>query len=129
MNRFIVPTAQSENTVTICITDVLGDKFCVVCQDGKRVYEHIAAVFNSGKRVRLSFKNGEDVTSAFLAEAFFRLYANYPEELVDASLSIADVNSDDAADIECIIQDVKDFLKHPQRFRDAIVAVMGEDSL
>lgn len=118
-----------DNTVTICVTDVLDDNFCVVCEDGKRVYEHVATALLAGKKVRLSFKDGKDMTSAFLAEAFYRLYANFPEAQIESCLSLTDIDLDDAADIECIIQDVKDYLNHPQRFKDAIIEVMGEDSL
>jgi STAS-like domain of unknown function (DUF4325) len=129
MNRFTSSPTHNDNSITICITDVLGDNFCVVCEDGKRVYEHVAIALQSGKKVFLSFRDGEDITSAFLAEAFSRLYTNFSEEQIEKSLSLTDIDPDDAADIECVIQDVKDYLNNPQQFKDAIVEVMGEDSL
>jgi STAS-like domain of unknown function (DUF4325) len=129
MNRFISSPTYNDNTILICVTDVLGDNYCVVCEDGKRVYEHVAKALKAGKKVCLSFQGGEDITSAFLAEAFSRLYTNFSEEQIETNLSLTGINSDDAADIECVIEDVKDYLKNPQRFKDAIAAVMGEDSL
>ena len=129
MNRFISLPTQNESTVTICVTDILGDRFCIVCEDGKRVYEHVATALRAGKKVHLSFRGGEDITSAFLAEAFSRLYTNFSEEYIENSLTFTDIDPDDAADIECVIQDVKDYLNNPQQFKNAIIQAMGEDSI
>ncbi|MBF2065539.1 MAG: STAS-like domain-containing protein [Calothrix sp. C42_A2020_038] len=129
MNRLMLPPTQNESTITICITDVLGDKFCVVCEDGKRVYENVATALKTGKKVHLSFRGGEDITSAFLAEAFSRLYANFSEEQIETNLSFTDIDPDDAADIKCVIQDVKDYLNNPQQFKNAIIEAMGEDAI
>lgn len=127
MSRSTLPAPHAENSVTICVTDILGDNYCVVCEDGKRVYEHIARAFLAGKHVCLSFKNGEEISSAFLAEVFLRLYTSFSETRIENSLSLVDVDPEDAADIACVIHDVKDYLKDPQRFREAIIEVMGDD--
>jgi STAS-like domain of unknown function (DUF4325) len=129
MNRLMLPPTQNESTITICVTDVLGDNLCIACEDGKRVYEHVAIALKAGQKVYLSFRDGEDITSAFLAEAFSRLYTNFSEELIERKLSFTDINPDDAADIECVIQDVKDYLNNPQQFKNAIIEAMGEDAV
>ncbi|MFH7025533.1 MAG: STAS-like domain-containing protein [Heteroscytonema crispum UTEX LB 1556] len=117
---------QTENTVTICVTEVIGDQLCILCGDGKKVYEHIAKAFKQGKKVNLSFKNGEDITSAFLAEAFCQLYSNFPEEQIETSLRVVDIQPDDAVDLEYVISDVKDYLKDPQLFTDAVREAFGD---
>jgi STAS-like domain of unknown function (DUF4325) len=117
---------QTKNTVTICVTEVIGDQFCIVCGDGNKVYKHIAEAFTQGNKVNLSFKNGEDITSAFLAEAFCQLYANFPEEQIETSLTVVDIQPDDALDLEYVINDVKDYLKDPQQFKNAVREAFGD---
>jgi STAS-like domain of unknown function (DUF4325) len=120
---------QTGNLVTIYVTEVIGDKFCIMCGSGKLLYEHIARAFYEGKKVVISFRDCEDITSAFLAELFSQLYGNFPAAQIEDSLCVVDMEPEDAEDLKYIIQDVKEFLNYPQRFRNAIVSVLGEDYL
>ncbi|AKG24231.1 STAS-like domain-containing protein [Calothrix sp. 336/3] len=116
-------------TTTIFVTEVTGDNLCIMCECGKKLYEHIAIAFNAGDNVILSFKDAEDLTSAFLAEAFYQLYAHFPAETIETSLQIVDIHPDDAMDINYVIRDVKEYLQNPLLFQNAICAVMGDDYL
>ncbi len=120
---------QNENTVTIKVTEVIEDKLCIMCKYGKKLYEHIAAAFNDGKNVILSFKNTEDITPAFLSETFSSLYANFPEYKIESSLTIIDIQPEDAADLKSVIAELKEYLENPQRFKNAIEESLGQDYL
>lgn len=127
MNSLTSTPNQTENTDTIVVTDVIGDTLCIAAQDGQKVYEQIAAAFKEGKNVIVSFKNGEDITSAFLSEAIAQLYAKFSEKQIDASLTVIDIDPDDLADLGYVIRDMKEYLLDPQRFRDAAREAFGED--
>jgi STAS-like domain of unknown function (DUF4325) len=120
---------QTGNLVTIYVTEVIGDKLCIMCGSGKLLYERIAGAFDEGKKVVISFRDCEDITSAFLAELFSQLYGNFTATQIEDSLCVVDMEPEDAEDLKYIIQDVKEFLNYPQRFRNAIVSVLGEDYL
>ncbi len=123
------PNPQQENTVTIFVTEAIGDNYCIVCESGKKLYQMIASALIEGKKVVLSFYNAEDITSAFLAETFTKLYTNFSAQKIETSLSIIDLSEDEMLDLDFIIQDVKDYLRDPQHFISAIIEVLGEDCL
>ena len=129
MNSITFSHPQAENTVTIFVTEVIGDNLCILCGSGNMLYETIADAFGKGQSVNLSFVDCEDITSAFLAEIFTQLYGNFSEEQIETYLRVVDIQPDDAEDLQYIIKDVKEYLKYPQRFRDAIISVLGEDYL
>ena len=120
---------HNENTVTIFVTEVIEDKFCIVCHYGKKLYEHIAVALNNGENVILSFKNAKDITPAFLSETFGSLYANFPQQKIESSLKIIDIKPEDATDLKSVIAEVKDYLENPQRFKNAIEESLGKDYL
>ena len=80
MTSLMTSNPPVENAVTLFITDIIGDNLCIGSEEGQRVCEAISVAFRDGKKVILSFKDGEDVTTAFLAEAIAHLYAIFPEE-------------------------------------------------
>ena len=117
-----------ENAAKISVYDVVGyDGICVASEDGVKVYEQIAAALKEGKDVILSFKDVQETTPAFLSDAIARLYANFPEGQIESSLSIVDIHSDDTEDIGYVVEDMKEYLKDPQRFIDAWREVLGDD--
>ncbi|NJL09305.1 MAG: STAS-like domain-containing protein [Calothrix sp. SM1_7_51] len=129
MSSLTSSLSQIDNLVTIFVTEVIGDNLCIMCGSGKRLYQNIAVAFDEGKKVTLSFRDCEDITSAFLAELFSQLYENFYAEQIETCLTVVDLEPDDAEDLQYIIKDVKELLQYPQRFRNAIVSVMGEDYL
>jgi STAS-like domain of unknown function (DUF4325) len=121
--------APTEKTVTIFVTDVIDDHLCIICGNGKKLYDKIADAFNKDKSVILSFEDCEDITVAFLAEFFSQLYANFSVDRIETALNIIDLRPEDAEDMQYIIKDVKEYLKYPQRFQNAIISTLGEDFL
>lgn len=51
MNSLASTHPQTENTVTIVVTDVIDDTLCIASEDGQKVYDQIAAAFKQGKNV------------------------------------------------------------------------------
>ncbi len=111
----------------LSVTDIIGHNLLIASQDGRKVYEKIAAAFKEGRPVILSFKDGEDLTGAFLSDAIGHLYAKFPEVKVESSLSIVDFNPDDAEYLEDVIYWVKDSLKDPKGLKEAARQAFGED--
>ncbi len=126
MNILTAPQTQTENAVEIVVTEAIGDTICIASEDGQKVYDRIAAAFQAGKKVIVSFKDAEDITTAFLAEAIGYLYADFPEEQVESSLRIVDMQEIDAIDLEDAIYWVKEYIKDPQRFEAAAREAFGD---
>ncbi|OCQ93327.1 hypothetical protein BCD67_03540 [Oscillatoriales cyanobacterium USR001] len=119
------PTA--EDTMAIVVTEVIGHNLCIASEDGEKVCDRITAAFNSGKKVMLSFRDTQEVTSAFLADAIGHLYALFPDEQIEENLTVVDIEPRDAADLKSTIHWVKEYLKDPQRFKSAAQEAFGED--
>ena len=66
---------------------------------------------------------------AFLNLAIGQLYHWFPEEQIEASLSVVDIQPDDADLIEDVIKDTKQYLEDPQRFTYATLEMLGADYL
>lgn len=127
MNSLTSSHPQTENAVTIIVTEVIGDTLCIACEDGQKVYEQIAAAFKEGKCVTIDFKNVEETVPACMDTMIGQLYEHFPEEQIEASLSIVNANSDAADDIRNAIYWTKEYLKDPQRFREAARELMGDE--
>ena len=116
-----------ENTVTIVVTEAIGDTICIASEDGLKVYEQIAAAFKEGKKAIVSFKDAEDITSAFLADSIGQLYHKFPEELVESNISVVDMQPIDREDLEETIYWIKEYIKDPERWIAAAREAFGED--
>ncbi|MBO1351549.1 MAG: STAS-like domain-containing protein [Hormoscilla sp. GUM202] len=127
MNILTTPTPTTSETVTIAVTEIMGHNLCIANVDGQKVCEAIAGALRSGKRVIVSFKDGEDITSAFLADAIGHLYALFPEDFLEANLRAIDMEPDDAADLLDTIEDVKEYLQDPKAWEAAARATFGDD--
>lgn len=126
MNFLTSLPPQTDNTVTINVTEVIGDTLCIASEDGQKVYAQIAAALQEGKQVIVSFKNGEDITSAFLADAIGHLYAEFPEEKIESLVNVTDMEPDDAADLQYTIEDIKNYLEDPERWEAAAREAFGD---
>lgn len=127
MNSLTSSHPQSENAAKIVVTEVIGDTLCITSEDGQKVYQQIAAAFKEGKKVILDFKNGEDFTWPFFSNAIGQLYENFPEDHIQASLSIVDISPEDRNFIEDVIYWKKEYLKDPQRFKEAAQEFLGDE--
>ena len=127
MNVLTSIPVVTPDTETIYATEVMGHNLCIAVEDAEKVRDRIAAVLKEGKKVIVSFKDGEDFTSAYLAEAIGRLYSFFPEELVEESVSVTDIEPVEREHLEYTLEEVKEYLKDPERWDAAALATFGED--
>ncbi|MBO1350310.1 MAG: STAS-like domain-containing protein [Hormoscilla sp. GUM202] len=92
---------------------------------GQKIYDQIAAAFNQGQRVILSFRNLERLTWSVVFKAIAQLYENFPEEQIEKSLEFVDIRQDDLELISEVVEVKKNYLKEPT----APVKPMSEEEL
>ncbi len=80
---------------------------------GQKIYDQIAAAFNQGQRVILSFRNLERLTWSVVFTAIAQLYENFPEQQIEKSLKFVDIQQDDLDLIKRVVEVKKDYLKDP----------------
>ncbi|MDF0552380.1 STAS-like domain-containing protein [Kamptonema sp. UHCC 0994] len=119
MNFLTTLTTNNTDTVTLSVTEIINDTLCITCEAGQQVFEAIAAAFRENKSVVLSFKDCEDFTRGFLSEGIAQLYEYFPEEQIRNSLSIVDIDPEDAEYIENVIYWRRRYLENPERFKEA----------
>ena len=113
--------------IALYIYEIVGSSLCVASEDGLKVYEQIATALKDGQKVRLSFRNVESLTSAFLNAAIGQLYGQFPEEKIRDSLSVADIESDDLALLKRVIDTARVYFHAPNAFDAARQEVLGDD--
>ncbi|WP_449416577.1 STAS-like domain-containing protein [Phormidium nigroviride] len=96
----LTASTKTTETVTLSVTEIIDDNLCITCEAGQQVFEAIAAAFRENKSVVLSFKDCEDFTRGFLSEGIAQLYEYFSEEQIRNSLSIVDIDPEDAEYIE-----------------------------
>lgn len=127
MNVLTSIPAVTPDTETIYATEVMGHNLCIAVEDAEKVRDRIIAALSEGKKVIVSFKDGIDFTSAYLGEAIGRLYSIFPEKLVEESVSVIDMEPVEAEHLLDTIEEVKEYLKNPERWDAAALATFGED--
>jgi len=93
--------------------------------DGQKIYDQIAAAFNQGQKVILSFRNLETLTWSVVFSAIAQLYENFPEEKIEKSLEFVDIRQDDLDLISEVVEVKNNYLKDPT----APVKPMSEEEL
>jgi len=110
---------KTENTVKMVVTEIIGSHLCITIANAQKVNRAIAAAFKEGKKVILSFQDAEDLTWGFLSDSIGQLYLDFPEEQIKDSLSFVDITDDDLEFIEDVVYWKKEFLKAPERYKEA----------
>ncbi len=123
----LTASTQNTETVTLSVTEIIKDNLCIASEDGQKVYDRVAKAFKEGKSVVLSFKNCEDFTRGFLIDAIGQLYESFSEVQIRNSLSIVDIEPEDAEYIEDVICWTKRYLADPERFKEAAREFLGDD--
>jgi hypothetical protein len=115
----LATNTKTENTVKMVVTEIIGSHLCITIANAQKVNRAIAAAFQEGKKVILSFKDAEDLTWGFLSDSIGQLYLDFPEEQIKDSLSFVDITDDDLEFIEDVIYWKKELLKDPERYKEA----------
>lgn len=115
-----------DNPIYLQLTEVVGSTLCVASDDGQKVYEQIVRALIDGQMVQLSFLNVESLTSAFLNAAIGQLYGKFSEEQIKSSLSVTDIQPDDAVLLKRVIDTAKLYFTKPNILNSAWQHVIGE---
>ncbi len=115
-----------EEKLTIKAFEIVGSKFCVSSEDGKRLYQQIADALERKRKVEVSFLNVESLTSAFLNVAIGQLYGKFSEDEIRAGLSVSHIQEDDLTLLKRVVETAKEYFKDPERIKAARSEVFGE---
>ncbi len=117
-----------DEQVTISIFDVVGSGHCTASEDGQKVYELIRPMLTKGAKIIVSFKNVEDLTSAFLNAAIGQLYGEFAEDDIKARVTVSDASQDDLIILKRVVDRAKDFFKNPERYEEATSKTLDKDN-
>lgn len=105
--------------IIIMVFEVVGSGLCVSSDDGQKVHDQIAAALREKKKIKVSFLNVESLTSAFLNAAIGQLYGKFSEEIIRASLAVAEMEQEDLVLLKRVVETAKDYFSDPERFKKA----------
>jgi hypothetical protein len=115
-----------DKPITLKIYEIVGSEFCVAADDGQKIYEQLALALQKNLRVQLSFINVTRLTSAFLNVAIGQLYGEFPNDLIQANLSVINMEADDRELLKRVIETAKVYFKDPIRFDRIRTNILGE---
>jgi len=108
-------------------SEVVGSPLCVASEDGEKLHSLLKAALGENRRIRLSFENVSVLTSAFLNSAVGQLYGEFPEEVIQASLSVSNMVPEDIDLLRRVVETAKAYFGDPDRLRRTRQEELGED--
>ena len=114
--------------ITVSAFEIVGSALCVASGDGQKIYDRIARILKEGGCVRLSFRNVNTLTSAFLNAAIGQLYGVFDADKIRNGLRIDDMEPNDIALLRRVVDTAKQYFKDPHRFEQAVRESMEDDS-
>lgn len=115
------------NKAIISIVEIVGSGHCTASEDGQKLYQAIKSRLQENKNVVLSFKNVEDLTSAFLNTAIGQLYSDLSEQNIKEYLSVIDVSQENLVLLKRVVERAKEFFNNPERIKKITKAALGGD--
>jgi hypothetical protein len=113
--------------IKINIFSIVGQKDCTLPEDGDKVFNALVKVLKENKKVLISFKNVDKLTTAFLNNAIGKLYKDFSEEKIKESLSIEDISDSGKVRLKRVVTNAKNYFKSPDRMKESIKEILGED--
>ncbi len=114
--------------IRISMFEVVGSPFCVASGDGPKICDHLTAALKADRSIALSFRNVSTLTAAFLNTAIGQLYGIFSEEQIRSRLKVVDVEPDDLALLNRVVETAKLYFKDPQRFDRVIQETMEDEA-
>ena len=111
----------------INIVSIIKNNVCVAPEDGEKVFQVILKALHEGKKVEISFKGIEDLTTLFLNVAIGKLYSEFRDEELKEKLSVVDASAQDLETLRRSVERAKEYHKDPTRFHSATNEFLGED--
>lgn len=112
--------------VKLSIYSIIGNTFCVAAEDGEKVFKQIKEALKKNKTVEVSFLNIEMLTSAFLNTAVGKLYGEFDEQKIKASLSVIDINKEDKALLKRVNDTAKLYYNDPDKMDKSIREILAD---
>ncbi len=112
------------DNATINIVNTIGDVYGVEAEDGQKVFELIIRSFTKKKKVTLSFRNIEILTTAFLNTAVGQLYKDFPEEYIKDNLRVADISESGKVALKRVVDTAKLYYKDPEALKRSIEEII-----
>jgi hypothetical protein len=109
------------------VVETVGSPLCVATEDGEAVHDRVAKALRSNRSIRLSFARVETLTSAFLNASIGQLYGEFSEDIIRQRLQIQDMEDEDLALVQRVVERAKVYFSDPERFAKAQRNVLGED--
>ena len=79
------------------------------------------------KKIVISFQNVEKLTTAFLNNAIGKLYKDFDEEKIKQSLSLENITQSAKVRLKRVVTNAKNFYKNPDKMRESIKEILGEE--
>lgn len=113
--------------IKVDIFSIVGQKDCTLPEDGEKVYLFIHRILQQNKKASISFANIDKLTTAFLNNAIGKLYGDFDEEKIKASLSVQDLSESGAGRLKRVVNNAKNYFRNPDKLRESIKEILGED--
>lgn len=111
---------------TINIVNTIGDVHGVEAEDGQKVFDLIVKAFNDKRKINLSFKNIEMLTTAFLNTAVGQLYKDYSESFIKEHLSVEEISGSGKVALKRVVDTAKLYYKDPEAMQRSIDEILGD---
>jgi len=112
---------------TIYVADLISSKIAVSPDKGEILYNSIKNEISNKNKVNVSFKNIEDLTTAFLNKAIGNLYNCFTSESLNEYLSISDLDDLDKYLLNKVITRAKIDIKTDETLRKNIDEVFDNE--
>lgn len=111
---------------TINIVNTIGDVYGIEAEDGQKVFDLINKGFNDKRKIKLSFKNIEMLTTAFLNTAVGQLYKDYTESFIKEHLSVDDISESGKVALKRVVDTAKLYYKDPEAMQRSIDEILAD---
>ena len=115
------------NELRIDIFNIVGQKDCTLPEDGDKVFNSLKRALEENKKIVISFQNVEKLTTAFLNNAIGKLYKDFDEEKIKQSLSLENITQSAKVRLKRVVTNAKNFYKNPDKMRESIKEILGEE--
>lgn len=106
--------------------NVIGDVYGVEAGDGQKVFDLILKAFKDKKKITLSFKNIEMLTTAFLNTAVGQLYKDHSEGFIRDNLKVSDISESGKVALKRVVDTAKLYYKNPDALSKSIDEIIGD---
>ena len=112
--------------IKVNVMNIVGQGNCTLPEDGDKVFQILQKALNENKRVVISFKNVDTITSAFLNNAIGKLYNSFEEKKIKDYLSTEDMSSSEKVLLKRVVSTAKNYFKDPDRLKASVKRILGE---